>query len=93
MTADFLSATLRVVFMSKRLAYTFRCTDSMRQSMEQVMKERNIDRTSVIKLSLYMLSTYLSRKDVRAMNLHQLVRSIEQISPDQKRSFADFSED
>lgn len=79
--------------MSKRLAYTFRCTNAMRQSIERVMKERNIDRTSVIKLSLYMLSTYLSRKEVRAMNLHELVRSIEQMSPEQKRSFADFSED
>ncbi|MCQ2365326.1 MAG: hypothetical protein MJ051_07225 [Akkermansia sp.] len=79
--------------MSKRLAYTFRCTEPMRQSIEQVMRERNIDRTSVIKLSLYMLSTYMSRKEVRAMNLHELVKDIERMSPNQKRSFAEFSED
>lgn len=79
--------------MSKRLAYTFRCTEPMRQSIERVMQERNIDRTSVIKLSLYMLTTYMSRKDVRAMNLHELVKHIEQMSPAQKRSFADYSED
>lgn len=79
--------------MSKRLAYTFRCTDAMRRSIEHVMQERNIDRTSVIKLSLYMLTTYLSRKDVRAMNLHELVKHIEQMSPAQKQTFADYSED
>lgn len=77
--------------MSKRLAYTFRCPEPMRQSLEQIMIERNIDRTSAIKLALYSFCKFMERGDVKQMNLHQIVHTMEQAQPEQFMSFEDFA--
>ena len=79
--------------MSKRLAYTFRCPEPMRKSMEQIMVERNLDRTSVIKLALYSFCKMMKRRDVKKMNLHQVVQMLEEEKSGKFMSFEDFIEE
>lgn len=76
--------------MTKRLAYTFRCPEPMRQTIEQIMLERNLDRTSVIKLALYHFCKTMSRKDVMKKDLYQIVQMLEQSDPEQFMSFEEF---
>lgn len=65
----------------------------MRDSIERVMQERNLDRTSVIKLALYLFSKYMAREDVRQQSLHELVSTIERMNPRSYPKFHDFGED
>ncbi len=51
--------------MEKRTVVTFRCTREMDRLIRRLMQERNLDRTSVMKLALYMLGGYMSRPDVK----------------------------
>lgn len=76
--------------MSQKRAYSFRCPDTMNTYMERYMEERNIDRTSFLKLSAYALSCMLARKEVKKMNLHQLVKEVEKLGPKGFPPFVDF---
>lgn len=76
--------------MSKRLAYTFRCPEPMRQTIEQIMLERNLDRTSVIKLALYYFCKTMKRRDVMKKDLYQIVQMLEQSDPEHFMSFEEF---
>lgn len=79
--------------MSKRRAYTFRCPEPMRQALEQVMIDRNLDRTSVIKLALYSFCKMMNRNDVKQMSLYQIVEMMEQGEPSPFMSFEEFIEE
>lgn len=74
--------------MSQKRAYSFRCPETMAKYMEYHMEERDIDRTSFLKLSAYALSCLMARKDVQKMNLFELVKEVEKSAPD---GFPDFS--
>lgn len=76
--------------MSKRLAYTFRCPEPMRQSIEEIMIERNLDRTSVIKLALYHFCKTMRKRHVRKKNLYQVVQMMETDEPENFMSFEEF---
>lgn len=76
--------------MSKSLAFTFRCPEPMRTAMEQIMEERNLDRTSVIKLALYLLCKTLKRREFKKKDLYQVVRLMEQMAPEKYMSFDEF---
>lgn len=76
--------------MSKRLAYTFRCPEPMRKSLEQIMVERNLDRTSVIKLALYHFCKTMHRREMKKKNLYQVVQMMESEEPEKFMSFEEF---
>lgn len=76
--------------MSKRPAYTFRCPAPMQNAIEQIMVERNLDRTSVIKLALYHFCKTMKRRDVRRKDLMQVVKMMEESEPKNFPSLTDF---
>lgn len=76
--------------MSKRLAYTFRCPEPMRKSLEQIMVERNLDRTSVIKLALYHFCKTMRQREVKKKDLYQVVQMMETEEPEKFMSFEEF---
>lgn len=55
------------------------------------MVERGVDRTSLIKLGLYMFTSYMNRYEVRHMTLDEVVASIEARAPKRFPSFCSFS--
>ena len=55
------------------------------------MAERGVDRTSLIKLGLYMFTSYMSRHDVRLMPMEEVVASIESHAPKRFPCFYIFS--
>ncbi len=73
-------------------AVSFKCSNSVTNSLNRLMVERAIDRTSVIKLALYLFDGYMQRSDVQRLNLFELVRHIEQEGPENRLSYGDFSE-
>lgn len=76
--------------MSKRPAYTFRCPKPMQKEIEQIMVERDLDRTSVIKLALYHFCRTMKRRDIRRKDLEQVVKMMEESEPRNFPSFSDF---
>ncbi len=52
--------------------------------------ERNLDRTSIMKLALYRLGGYMSRPDVKKKSIHQVLAEIESQAPDSFPDFATF---
>lgn len=76
--------------MSTLKAYTFKYTDTMQKAMEAVMDEWYLDRTSVIRLALYMLVSYLNQESTRRMNLHELVAELERLAPPHYPTYAQF---
>ena len=77
--------------MEKRTVVTFRSTREMDRLITKLMKERNLDRTSVIKLALYMLGSYMSRPDVKKKCIHQVLAEIESQAPERFPDFATFA--
>lgn len=78
--------------MSTRKAYTFKCTDAMQGAIQAIMEERLLDRTSVIKLALYMLTSYMSQEKTRSLTLHELVSDIEGQAPPNFPPYGDFAD-
>lgn len=72
--------------------YTFRCPEGICNSINNLMELRNLDRSSVIKLALYMLLSYMAREDVQMMDLYSLVRSMEKQAPPGFPDFATFAD-
>lgn len=64
----------------------------MEKAIEQMMIERNLDRTSVIKLALYHLCKTMKRKDIRRKDLPRIVRMMEESEPQNFPSFSDFTD-
>lgn len=60
--------------------------------MTDLMELRNLDRSSVIKLALYLLFSYMQREEVQMMDLYTLVRSLEKQAPDGFPDFATFAD-
>ena len=75
----------------KQNVCTFRPTREMERLVTKVMEERGLDRTSVIKLALYMFTSYASRQEVRCIPLKELVARIESRAPYRFPSFATFA--
>ena len=44
---------------------TFRCSDAMKSFLEETVKERHIDRTSVLKLAVYLFALYMQKSSVK----------------------------
>ncbi|MGN0869046.1 MAG: hypothetical protein ACI4O9_05940 [Akkermansia sp.] len=79
--------------MSTRRAITFRCPETIMQAVENIMLDRDIDRTSVMKLALYLLTATLKRPDINEKDLWQLVRWLEAQAPEGMPTFAAFCEE
>ncbi|MBQ6941052.1 MAG: hypothetical protein IJN23_00640 [Akkermansia sp.] len=75
-----------------RHAYTFRSTKMMDQCMSQVMSDWEIDRTSVIKLSLYLLSIHMKQCKIAHQDLYGLIRDIELLAPPDFPDYASFAD-
>lgn len=75
-----------------RKAYTFRSTKMMDQSMSHLMQEWEIDRTSVIKLSLYLLSIHMKHSKIKHHDRHGLIHEIEQLAPADFPDYASFAD-
>lgn len=75
-----------------RHAYTFRSTKMMEECMSQVMSDWEIDRTSVIKLSLYLLSIHMKQCKIAHQDLHGLIRDIELLAPPGFPDYASFAD-
>lgn len=75
-----------------RHAYTFRSTKMMDQCMSQVMSDWEIDRTSVIKLSLYLLSIHMKQCKIAHQDLYGLIRDIELQAPPGFPDYASFAD-
>lgn len=74
--------------MKKQTMITFRASVYTITTLTRLMNERNVDRTSIIKLALYLLDTYMQRPRIQRMNMLDIVRSIEKHS---HISFSDYS--
>lgn len=64
----------------------------MEQSICEMMVEWEIDRTSVIKLSLYLLSIYMKQSKITRRDLYGLVRGIELQAPPGFPDYASFAD-
>lgn len=64
----------------------------MQNAVLDIMEERQLDRTSVIKLALYMFASYMSRERTRALSLHEIVADIEHLAPPCYPPYSDFAE-
>lgn len=60
--------------------------------MEKLMNEWDIDRTSVIKLSLYLLSIHMQQSKIAHQDLYGLIREIEDMAPPDFPDYASFAD-
>ncbi len=56
------------------------------------MQEWEIDRTSVIKLSLYLLSIHMKHSKIKHHDRHGLIHEIEQLAPADFPDYASFAD-
>ncbi len=70
--------------------YSFRCSQGMEECLSRLMRERGLNRTSVIRLALYALDCFSRRLDVQQLTLSAFVQQLEQLAPEPSRSFEDF---
>lgn len=75
-----------------RRAYTFRSTLVMEQCMDELMQDWEIDRTSVIKLSLYLLSIHMKQSQLAHRDLYGLIRELELLAPPGFPDYASFAD-
>lgn len=64
----------------------------MAKEAERIMEERDLDRTSVIKLALYYFSIYMQKEKTQSLDLFELVDDIESMAPPDYPRFAEFGE-
>ena len=76
---------------TSRNVCTFQSTREIECRLAKLKAERGVDKTSLIKLGLYMVCSLLSRYDVRHMTLDEVVASIEARAPKRFPSFCTFS--
>lgn len=69
----------------------FRATEAMCSSIDRIMDERLIDRTTVIKLALYYFDSYMRRMEVRNKTLFDIVNELENLAEPGQSCFAHFS--
>lgn len=62
----------------------------MLESMNEMMITRYLDRSSVIRLALYLLDSYMHREDIVESDLFELVDKLEHIIPNKEHSFSEF---
>lgn len=69
----------------------FRASEAICDTIDRIMDERLIDRTTVIKLALYHFDTYMRSLDVRDKDLFDIVRDLEGAAMPEQICFAKFS--
>ncbi len=67
--------------------YSFRCPRLMDHYMGKLMDGHTVNRTQVIRLGVYMLANFAEWEENRGLSLHELLRRMEERSPE---SFPDF---
>lgn len=78
--------------MASRIICSFRFTKEMHRFISDIMNERQLDRTSVLKLALYQFSAYMSKEESKMLTLAQLVETLERHAPDGFPDFASFGD-
>lgn len=79
--------------MASRQSITFRCTREMDKRLTKLMEERRLDRTSLIKLALYMFSIHMSQSAVKKQPIKDVLADMEEKRPARFPSFATFAVD
>lgn len=69
----------------------FRASDTICSTIDRIMDERLIDRTTVIKLALYHFDSYMRQLETREKNLFDIVRDLEGQAAPEQGCFAHFS--
>ncbi len=77
---------------AEKKTVTFKCPSPALEFMQNMMEEKGIDRTSIIKLALYMFDGFMQDEEVRKLNLYELVERIEELAPKNQCSYCDFCE-
>ncbi len=62
----------------------------MEECLSRLMRERGLNRTSVIRLALYALDCFSRRREVQELSLAGLVEHLESLAPEARMSFAEF---
>lgn len=62
----------------------------MLNSLNEIMYKRYLDRSSVLRLAIYLLDGYLKRPEISQANLHELVDLLEHEHLSEPISFSDF---
>lgn len=62
----------------------------MLNSMNEIMIKRYIDRSSVIRLALYLLDSYMKDPAITNCDLYELLGRMESIHPHQRVNFSQF---
>ncbi len=62
----------------------------MEESLTRHMRERGLNRSSVIRLALYALDCISRRREVGRLSLAELVALLEELAPEARVSFAEF---
>lgn len=75
-----------------RKAYTFRCTKLMEQNVSDLMQTWNLDRTSIIKLALYLFCIHSKKCKIAHQDLYALVREIESLAPPEFPDYGSFAD-
>lgn len=75
-----------------RKAYTFRSTRTMDSYMNEIMNGWDLDRTSVIKLALYLFAIHAHHSRRRKLDLWEIVHELEELAPADFPAYADFAD-
>lgn len=71
--------------------YCFRPTCELDRQVNKLLSGRGLKRTYVIKLALYMLTSYMGSHRARSMSMEEVVADIEFHAPPRFPRFDDFS--
>lgn len=69
---------------------SFKCSSVMLDSINEIMCKRYLDRSSVLRLAVYLLDGFMKRPDMLDIDLHELVDKLEHEHAQEFISFSDF---
>ncbi len=72
------------------ITVSFKCSPLMFNSMNEMMIKRYLDRSSVIRLALYLFDAYMHQPDIIESDLYELVERLESLQPEGQMSFSEF---
>ncbi len=77
-------------YYTRTTTISFKCSPTMLNSMNEIMIKRYIDRSSVIRLALYLLDSYMRDPAIADCDLFELLDRMESIHPNREVSFSQF---
>lgn len=67
----------------------FRASEALCECIDRIMKERDIDKTSVIRLAIYVLCVWMGQAEIREMDLPRFIEALGNMAPEDMPAFGD----